>query len=98
MLRPSGKRVSDGGLASGAIDARRSLGRPEQLILGPPDDAVALAGDALEAGPVGDLDAAPLVADEARLLELTSRDGDPGPAHPEHHGQELVGHRVLVPL
>src|SRR5215203_6481910 len=57
-----------GEAASGAVDARRPLWQPEQLVRGASDDAVALASNALEAGPVGDLDAAPLVADVARLL------------------------------
>src|SRR3954452_2396094 len=61
---------------------------PEQAIVGAPNDAVALAGGSLETRAVGDLHPAGGVADEARLLERACSDGDPGPAHPEHHGHE----------
>src|SRR4051812_41101906 len=84
--------------ASAPIRSPGPLWRAQQAVVGPPGDAVALTGGGLEAGAVGDLHPAPLVADEARLLELARRDGDPGASHPEHHGEELVGHRELVPL
>ena len=61
------------GAGSGAVGTPPPLCHPEQAVAGAPDDAVALAGDALQAGAVGDLDTAFVVADEARFLQGAPR-------------------------
>jgi hypothetical protein len=66
--------------------------------MGTPRHAVALAGSRLQAGPISDLYPASAIADQPRLLERTSGNGNPGPAHPKHHAHELMGHRKLVAL
>src|SRR6476661_3089321 len=80
------KRISSGWLASAAVGARRPCREPEQLIMRSPSNAVALASDSFEAGPVSDLYPASPVLDEARLLQRACGNGDPGPAHAQHHG------------
>src|ERR1051325_7793115 len=70
---------------------RRSHRRAgEQAVEVAPQRVVALAGARLEAGAVGDLDAAALVADEPGARQLAGGHGDARTAHAEHLGEELL--------
>ena len=60
------------------------------------DHAVALARRRLQPGAVENGDVAAGVADQARLLEVMRGRGDALTAHPQHVGDELLGHQQLV--
>src|SRR4051812_17692438 len=62
------------------------------------DDVVALAGGCFEPLAPDDADASVVARDQAGLLERSHHDGDRGPAHAEHDGQELVFQPEIVGL
>jgi len=57
---------------------------------------IALAHPRFQAGAVEHLDAAARVADQVGLLQLQRPFGHAFPAHAEHVGDQLLGHRELV--
>ena len=56
----------------------------EQLVKPIVIDAVALAGGLFEAVAIDDREQAPMVADQARALEIAGGIGDPGAPHTKH--------------
>ena len=60
------------------------------------DHGIAFADATLEAGAVEDFDGSVAVTDQSGGLQLQSGFSDPGPAHAQHVGNQLLGHAQLV--
>src|SRR5476651_1753985 len=60
--------------------------------------AVTLAREPLETATIEDRDDPSTIADESGALQAAGRTRDPGPLHPQHHGQEFLREKEFIRL